>query len=265
MRKILIIALIGFVVFMVLALIRDPEKVLPPSSMFNKITNSYETCESPFVFQMPVDLSRATSILYPGQIRGGNYKAHGGFRFDGSKPSEITVTAPYDAKVIAGARYPVNGEIQYTFDFEHSCGIRYRFGHLLTLMPKFQAIAEKFPMPEGLDSRTTQVSPPIEVKQGEVIATAVGLNTGGPSVYGGANTFVDWGVYDYRQKNEASQRPDWQTLHASEDSSWATYYNSEINQYAVCWFDWISPEDKAKVLSLPSSDGKSGKTSDYCK
>ncbi|MFZ2201895.1 MAG: hypothetical protein WAV56_00710 [Microgenomates group bacterium] len=204
---------------------------------------------------MPIDIDKATSILYPGQYRGGDYKAHGGFRFDDSRPDEIKVIAPYDAEVIAGARYPTDtGEIQYTFDFAHPCGIRYRFGHLLTLTPKFQEIADKFPLPEGLDSRTTEVYPPIKVKQDEVIATAVGLTRGGDSALGGINTFVDWGVYDYRQKNEASKDP-----------AWAAKHPHEIEQYAVCWFDWISAEDKAKVLSLPSSDYQSGKSSDYCK
>ena len=222
---------------------------------------TFEKCPDPFIFRMPVDLNKATSILYPGQIRAGSYKAHGGFRFDGSRPNEITVYAPYDARVIAGARYPVNGEIQYTFDFEHPCGIHYRFGHLLTLASKFQKIADKFPLPENLDSRTTQVYPSIEIKQGEVIATAIGLK-GGPQ---GFNTFVDWGVYDYRQQNAASQRPDWSNLHSSQDSNWIRDYNSETYQHAVCWFDWLTPEDREKVLSLPSSDSQSGKSSDYCK
>ncbi len=253
-KNFLIIFLVGIATFLIAGIIRDPEKVLPPASVIKRFTNSYEACPNPFVFQMPVDINKATSILYPGQYRGGEYKAHGGFRFDGSRPNEIVVTVPYDAQIIAGARYPVNDEIQYTFDFAHPCGIRYRFGHLFTLTPKFQKIAEKFPLPKGLDSRTTEVYPSIEVKQGEIIATAVGLNAGGPSVFGGLNTFVDWGVYDYRQKNEISK-----------DSAWAAKHPHEIEHYAVCWFDWISEEDKAKVLSLPSSDGQSGKSSDYCK
>lgn len=212
------------------------------------------TCPDPFIFPLPIEISKATSILYPGQIRGGEFKAHGGFRFDNSLPTDILVTAPIDAKVIAGARYPViTGDIQYTFDFEHPCGIRYRVGHLLTLSPKFQEIAEKFPMPKEMDSRTTQVYPPIEVKQGEVIATAVGTTKNGSSK-DGTNTFLDWGVYDYREKNESSKDPVWAASHLSD-----TY------QYAVCWFDWISPEDREKVLSLPSSDSQSGKMSDYCK
>lgn len=254
MKRILFLILLGVVIFFIAALIRDPEKVLPPASVMKRFGNSYEKCPEPFIFKMPIDIDKATSILYPGQKRGGEYKAHGGFRFDNSHPDQITVIAPYDAQIIAGARYPVNGEIQYTFDFAHSCGVRYRFGHLLTLTPKFQAIAEKFPLPEGLDSRTTEVYPPIEVKQGEVIATAVGLTKGGPTQLNGYNTFVDWGVYDYRKKNESSKDRDWVSKHPYE-----------IESYAVCWFDWISSEDKAKILALPSADFESGKESDYCK
>src|SRR3989344_4918046 len=186
---------------------------------------SSKSCPDPFVFDLPIDIRRATSVLYPGQVRGGDYKAHGGFRFDGLKNDEIQVIAPIDAVVIAGARYPVNDEVQYTFDFEHPCGIRYRLGHLLTLTPKFQDIAEKFPLPADLDSRTTQVYPSIEVKKGEHIATAVGLTQGGPSIYNGINTFLDWGVYDYRQKNASSMDPAWAATHLSD-----TY------QYGVCWF-----------------------------
>lgn len=253
MRRFFIIVLVGLIIFLIAGIIRTPEKVLPVKQI-RQLTKSYESCPNPFVFKMPVDIKRATSILYPGQYRGGEYKAHGGFRFDKSRPDEIKVVAPYDAEVTAGARYPVNGEIQYTFDFSHPCGIKYRFGHLLTLTPKFKEIAEKFPMPKGLDSRTTEVYPPIKVKQGEVIATAVGMMTGGPIELKGLNSFVDWGVYDYRQKNPSSKNPNWTDKHPYE-----------IESYAVCWFDWISQEDKLIVSSLPSSDYQSGKASDYCK
>lgn len=230
---------------------------LPASTneAFQTAENSERTaCPEPFIFSLPIDINKVTSVLYPGQLRGGEYKAHGGFRFENSLPENILVTAPIDAKVIAGARYPVNtGDTQYTFDFEHPCGVRYRLGHLLTLSPKFQKIAEKFPMPKGLDSRTTQVYPPIEVKKGEVIATAVGMTKNGTSK-NGTNTFLDWGVYDYRKKNDASK-----------DSVWVASHASEIYQYAVCWFNWITKEDREKVLALPSSDSQSGKMSDYCK
>lgn len=234
-----------------------PLKTAPTQSHVNPfadMSGGKPACPEPFVFALPIDIAKATSVLYPGQLRGGEFKAHGGFRFDGSRNDEITVTAPIDARVITGARYPVNGEIQYTFDFEHPCGIRYRFGHLLTLTPKFQAIAERFPLPTTVDSRTTEVYPPIEVKKGEVVATAVGLTGNGVGGTGQVNTFLDWGVYDYRKKNAASQDPAWSASHTSD-----TY------QYAVCWFDWITKDDEAKVLALPPADGVSGKASDYCK
>lgn len=123
----------------------------------------------------------------------------------------------------------------------------------LTLTPKFQEIADKFPLPKESDSRTTIVNPPVAVKQGEVIAMAVGMTKNGSSK-NGTNTDVDWGVYDYRQKNEVSKNP-----------AWAAEHPYEIEQYAACWFDWISIGDKETVLSLPSSDFQSGKMSDYCK
>lgn len=264
MKKIFFLSFAVFLILLIALVLHFSQKGVPLQFTSHN-TNQTSTCPESFVFKMPVDMNKVTSILYPGQIRGNSFKAHGGFRFDGSRPEQIIVRAPYGARVIAGARYPVNGEIQYTFDFEHPCGVRYRFGHLLTLTPKFQAIADKFPLPSTLDSRTTQVSPPIEVKQGEIIATAVGLTKGGPAMYGALNTFVDWGVYDYRQQNEASQQPDWSTLHASEDPSWSQYYNSDTNTHAVCWFDWISDEDRRKVLNLPSADGEHGKESDFCK
>lgn len=252
---ILIAVVVLIIVFVVIFKSSGKRLSVSTGEIFKTFKNNERSvCPEPFIFLLPVDINKATSVLYPGQLRGGEYKAHGGFRFENSLPEDILVTAPIDAKVIAGARYPANtGDIQYTFDFEHPCGIRYRLGHLLTLSPKFQAIAEKFPLPKGLDSRTTQVYPPIDIKQGEVIATAVGMTKNGTSK-NGTNTFLDWGVYDYRKKNEASK-----------NSVWSASHTSDTYQYAVCWFDWISKEDREKVLALPSSDYQSGKTSDYCK
>jgi len=203
-------------------------------------------CPSSPLLKTPTNLSLVTSVLYPGQFRSGDYKPHGGFRYDNSSSDEITITAPMDAHVVDGGRYLVNGEIQYTFDFIAPCGIWYRFGHLLTLTPKFAAIAESFPAAVEGDSRTYEVSPQMEVTAGEVIATAVGLSRD-------SNTFVDWGVYDLRSKNSAS-----------ENASWAAQHTGQQEQHAVCWFDFLSPADEAIVRGLPPADGVSGSMSDYC-
>lgn len=193
-------------------------------------------CPHPLILLTPVDLNLVTSVLYPGQERGGEFKPHGGFRFDSSKNDQIEVKAPLDAVLSDASRYLVEGEVQYTLDFQAPCGIRYRFGHLLILSPKFATIAERLPEPKPNDSRTTSVNPPVSVQTGEVIATAVGLirNT---------NVFVDFGVYDLRGQNRDFQ---------------------DTRQTAICWFDLLPPEDAATVKGLPPADSVSGSQSAYC-
>ncbi len=203
-------------------------------------------CPEPLVLSSPVDLAKATSILYPGQMRGNDYKAHGGFRFDTSSNEDITVRAPLNAVVVDGSRYFEQGEVQYLLSFIAPCGIMYRFDHLLTLDAKFAGIAEQFPAAKEGDSRTTPVNPPVSVTAGEIIATAVGFKKN-------RNVGVDWGVYDLRKKNEKAQ-----------DTVWAREH-STLAQHAICWFGLLSREDEARVRSLPAADSVSGAKSDYCK
>ncbi|QQG39659.1 MAG: hypothetical protein HYS81_04800 [Candidatus Aenigmatarchaeota archaeon] len=194
------------------------------------------------VMQTPVDIDIATSILYPGQERTGDYKPHGGFRFDNSD-NAIEVRAPFDGYMFRGSRSLSNGEIQYSLDVVHPCGIVYRLGHILELPPKWAAVAEKFREPTEGDTRTTEVEP-VRVETGEVLATKVGLEN---------NVFVDWGVYDLRQRNEASQDP-----------AWAAERGGEHASYALCWFELLPPDDEQAVRALPPADGTMGTTSDYC-
>lgn len=206
----------------------------PPSFLANKPTNQ-PPCTDPLL-QSPVDLNLVTSILYPGQERGGDFKPHGGFRFDNSKTDEIEVRVPMDAQFVEGGRYIEQGEVQYMFDFQSPCGIRYRFDHLLVLTPKFAKIAEKLPQPKENDSRTSRITSEVSVTTGEVIATAVGFRKTN-------NTFVDLGVYDLRGKN--------------------MYQNPR--PYAICWFDLLPASASGKVKSLPPADSKSGSQSTLCK
>ncbi|MEX1052154.1 MAG: hypothetical protein WEC83_02065 [Patescibacteria group bacterium] len=198
--------------------------------------------------QSPVDVSLATAVLYPGQTRGGDYKPHGGFRFDNSQNNDITVTAPYDASVASASRYIEQGEIQYLVEFRTSCGLDFRFDHLKTLSPKLQAMIEQLPAAKADDSRTSAPKSAVDVTAGETIATAVGFATG-------PNVSVDFGVYDKPFQNKASQDPAWAALHADE---------KDQAYYAVCWFDLLPEADAAIVKALPAGDGAAGKTSDYC-
>lgn len=201
------------------------------------------SCPTPLL-QTPVDLSKVTSILYPGQERGGNYKAHGGFGFDNATDNLVTVKIPLSGKITRVVRYKELGEIQYLFEFEGNCGVSFRFDHLRKLTAKFEAVVNAFPIKE--DTRTDPVSPPVPVMVGEVIATEVGFLN---------NVSVDFGVYDMRQKNEASKDPAWASAHSQFPT----------DSYGICWLNSLPQADSLAVKSLPSRDGQKGKMSDYCK
>lgn len=201
-------------------------------------------CPSPLVLDPPVDLSKAESILYPGQTRGGNYKPHGGFGMKGGNAYDVK--APIDGYLTGGVRYMEAGELQYKFDFTNSCGIRFMFDHLMEMSPAMQKIVETMP-PANEDTRTNWTPQPVLFKKGDLIATKVG-HTG--------NVGFDFGVYDLRQPNEASKNASYA---AAQRNFAATTY------YAVCWLDWFEPSENALIAALPSRDMKMGKTSDYCK
>lgn len=203
-------------------------------------------CPEPFTILSPVELSRVTAILYPGQSRP-DYKPHGGFRFDVALDTNVPYFSPVSGTVIRGARYLTDGEIQYTFDIVHPCGMMVRVGHLRELAPKFQAIADAFPAESEGDSRTTRIDPPVSIERGELIATHIGLRAKT------LNVFADLGLFDLRTKNKKSQ-----------DAAWAASHSPELDQYAVCWFDYLPADDEATVRALPAGDPKVGKTSDFC-
>lgn len=252
---VVVLAVIGFVVLKVMSTKKPQDttstasSTSTPSTEASNVSWSFDgstwkasgtppTCPSP-ALASPVNLAGVTSILYPGQTRGGDYKAHGGFRFaDGANTQ--TVKVPIDSVVTKGSRYIEQGETQYFFVFIAPCGIMYRFDHLLTLSPEFQKIADTLPAAKPDDSRTTNLNPPVSVKKGDIVATAIGFKKTG-------NAGVDFGVYDLRKSNGISKG------------------NPEFNSFAVCWFDWLPASDAAKVKALPAGDGASGKASDLCK
>ena len=214
-----------------------------PPPFLTGFSSNQSPCPNPLVIQTPVELAKVTSILYPGQMRGGDFKPHGGFRFDNSKPDEIVVRAPLDGTLREAQAYMESDEIQYLLDFENPCGIVYRFDHLVSFAPKFAEVVKRLDVINEENWRSGKgVHQPemgsfnINVKQGEVIATAVGFRKTN-------NTFVDFGVYDLRGKS--------------------LYQNPR--PYAVCWFDWLPQADAKIIKSLPSGSSESGTTSTLCK
>jgi len=213
-------------------------------------------CPEPFTIKSPSDLTKATAMFPPGQERrgsfegqGGNYKIHGGFRFDGLRPSDVKVVSPISGYVYRGGNYLIEGEIQYTFDIIHPCGMMVRLGHLRELSEPFKQMAAAFPQPVEGDSRTERISGFPEVKAGDLVATAAGFEKG-------PNVFFDLGVLDLRKKNEISQTPAYQQAHAD---------NKELAWHAVCWYDMLPSNDATRTKNLPAGDPLSGKASDYCK
>lgn len=221
------------------------------------VSGTPPACPSPFKLQSPADLSKATALLYPGQERtggsfagaGGNYKPHGGFRFDGLKNSDVRIKSPIEGQVYRGSQYLVGGELQYTFDIIHPCGMMVRLGHLRVLSHTFQKYADAFPPAAEGDSRTERVTPFARVKAGDVVATSAGLTTG-------TNVFFDLGVYNLSETNPVAKTAAYQQAHAD---------NKELAWHAVCWLDMLPKNDAAHIKSLPPGDPISGKKSDYCK
>lgn len=216
-----------------------------------RATETPPSCPSQPMLTSPTDISKVTSMLYPGQTRGGNYKPHGGFRFDNATDNAVLVTAPIDGFIVKGTQYLAEGEneIQYGFDIMNNCGIMYRVGHLRELPANLQKIADTFPA-ATTSSQNHSVNPAVFVKKGDTLAMKVGIMSN-------KNTFFDWGVYDFRQTNEASKSPAYQSAHGQD---------KELSWHAVCWLkDWLPASDAATIAKLPAGDPASGKNSDYCK
>jgi hypothetical protein len=197
-------------------------------------------CVYPLVLSSPVDIDMITAIMYPGQTRSKDYKAHGGFAFP-STANKININAPLGGHLIKASRYVEQGETQYLLVFLNDCGIMYRLDHLRELAPKFKEIVKTLPEAKANDSHTTDITAPVYTLGGELIATKIGfLNT--------KNIFVDFGVYDLRKKNGVTKQND-----------------KELAPYGICWLNSFSKESSTLIKARPLRDQASGKTSDYCK
>jgi hypothetical protein len=208
-------------------------------------------CEEPLLLGSPIDVTKASAVLMPGQVRGTDFKPHGGLARADAEDNSLTVVTMRDAYLYRASRYTVEaGQVQYLFDFMDPCGIMFRFDHLATLTDQFQEYANTLPEPTDQDSRTYPMHVSTLIPKGTVVATEVGIREG-------KNVFFDVGVYDLRTRNEASKTELYKT-----DS--LRIADKEQSFFALCWFDFLNEKDKAIVKALPSRDGVSGYESDYC-
>jgi hypothetical protein len=223
-----------------------------PTNTWKVMSGTAPQCPNPIFKQSPTDLSLVNTIGFPGQYRSKDYKPHGLFGYSGHKAEDVKVYMPMDAKLVRLVRYNESNELQYLLVFENDCGIGFRFDHLFTLAPDFQAIAETTPPPKTDDTSSLPLPAPVTFKAGDLIATAVGHPA--QSKIG-----FDFGVYDYRQPNEISKNEQWRALH--------TQY-AATEWYGICWFDLLpgGNAEKAKQLSRVwvNTNYAPRFTSDYC-
>lgn len=204
--------------------------------------------------QSPVDITAVTAVLYPGQVRGGDYKPHGGFRFDGLENDAVIVRSPIDATLVAaGGQMTDADEPQYTLEFSTECGLDFELGHLLTLSPRFQAVFAMLPPLERGTIRTQAVRPRLSVTAGESIATAVGFTWED----GTPNTSFDFGIYERWISNDSSHDPNWRAQHQGT--------GQYEDAHGLCWLDLLPPAETANLKALPGGDEQAGTSSDYCR
>lgn len=210
-------------------------------------------CPDPLIFPAPVDVNLASGLLYPGQIRGTDYKPHGGFRFDNREDNFVEVRTVMDGYVLKAARYNDGWADQISIFFVNDCGIMVMHDHILTPSPKLQEILTNVPLGKDGDSRTTNIEPRIYFKKGELLATEIGYKNF-PGGYKDKNIFIDFGLYDLRKTNEVVYDKAFRANHPNIN---------EYGTHALCWFDYLEESDREVVNDLPAS-GKEGSESDYC-
>lgn len=217
-----------------------------------QVSGTPPDCPEPLGLLSPIDVSLASAVLYPGQERGGDYKPHGGFRFDNRDTNDIELRAIMDGYVLKASRYDDEGETQNFMFYVNDCGIMVMHDHFFSLSPKLKALFDKLPVNKDGDSRTTFIEPKVYIKKGELLASEVGYK----NFKGSKNIFVDFGLYDLRKTNGIVYSSAFRADNPSID---------EYGAYALCWLDYLKQPDKSIIMSLPGADGKSGKSSDYCK
>ncbi len=212
-------------------------------------------CPSQVLAISPVDVSKATSVLWPGQYRSTNYKPHGAFRFDNNKTGDITVSLPFDAHLVGATKYQQTGnsgvsDTQYLLTFENSCGYAVMFDHLYEIAPELTEVADKGATTgeSNTEGRFLSKAEKKLYKAGTVIATKTGFVKDG-------NIMFDFGVYDLRQPNEMSKNVEWANIHRMFASQ--TFYG-------VCWINLLPETDKAQAMKILPTGSNDRNASDYC-
>lgn len=205
-------------------------------------------------WRLPIDdLGLVTAVMDPGQVRGGNYKGHGGFHMT---TSDVVVRSPLDGYIVGAAAYlerQMNNpnspaEIQYIMDIQHPCGFMVRFDHLKELSPEIAKALASLKVRE--DTQGAMLNPPVPVTRGQVIATKIG------HLEYSINRSFDFGAYDVR-----AVQPNRRT----RDQLLAFGPDGQLGMYAICWFDLFGSANASVLRNLPRPSTEAAQGSDICR
>ena len=199
--------------------------------------------------KFPINLSILTQFARPGRATTmGNepiYIAHGALRADNTPHNQISVQFPAAGFSLYAANrrienYIDSTEEQVKLEFIHPCGVLIRLDHLAQMTERWSNIIKDVPVTSN--SRVTFFPQQTYfVTEGEVIANGIGH---------ASNTYLDFGVYDLRQKNKIAN-------YIAED--WPAYKGSA--DHGVCWPSLFNIEIESLLYSLPAG---AVATSDFC-
>lgn len=215
----------------------------------DEIKQKQATSAPPQIFQMncqndpsPVfskhitDISKVRYISPPPTMGSGpSLKTHS---YIGTEHERVPVYAPVAMTLASGAHY-VGGP--YTMEFQVSCQVKIRFGHITEPV---ESIRTLLPGTPAQDSRTQELVP-IQFAAGELLGYTTGTDVAGN---------WDFGVYNSSKNNRYIDDPDW---------NW-----SDTHTKAVCPFDYFSNELKSEYVSRFNSAilaGNSPHGESFCK
>jgi len=193
----------------------------------------------------PIETQHLTQFARPGRTGMGGtiYIGHGALRTDNSIHDEVTVRFSAEGFSLAHVSRRFQGdssEEQIKLEFIHPCGILIRLDHLARLSNRWALIVEEVPV--GTDSRITFLPQNVHfVAAGEILSEGVGH---------AANPYLDFGVYDLREKNNIASyvASDWPDDKGTVD-------------YGICWSTFFGLEIENVLSELPAG---SNPLSDYC-
>ena len=206
----------------------------------------------------PLDIA-VVDVFTPPGLPGGNgsyYVSHGHVRSQNTPHNQIDVKFPAEGfslyavnrrledyyieeKETDTIKHIVDDEEQVKLEFHHPCGIKIMIDHIAQINDRWSEIIKNVPVLLN-DSRVTFMPDgQYFVESGEVLGYAIGHAT---------NTYLDFGVYDLRSKNDSAEM-------LARD--WPEYASTA--SHAICWTDLFGAETQ-KLL-----EGKAVSSSDFCK